>query len=406
MAPEFSEESLRSFNQKTTKLSGPVFGPNLFEFRKFHQLFAFFLGRKHEALPALLDHSLDVNNKMNSNNNNNMMSNNKPCIDMTDKDEEVVHTAALAAATVATSKNWPQMKKLCTEFAEVALKLLDAVDECECTEELNANNTDNPKGNKWSKLLDVCFGGGSEGRGLLAGYLPQMSKSTKLKQKVMDMWAYVRLESNNPNVHKHLIRMALRQEDEYNKTKADEKAASDKVKTIDAENQEKMKTYEAGLGALPPSANGNVGMGRAGHSTNLKTNEPAAYSFARGMTQRPDGNDVIDVDDEPKSKSKAKVSTGTTNGLALDGLKDMSASLQKTFDVILTQNASNAGNKRDRELTLLYEQQSALEKSMMLYQKFPGNQLMQEQLDKDSLEFIDVSNQIKKRIALLAKEKN
>jgi hypothetical protein len=79
------------------------------------------------------------------------------------------------------------MKILCTKNEDVVFKiLLNAVDECKCTTELNANNTDYPKGNNWNRLYDHCFGGGSQGRGLLAGHLPKLVTASKMKMKIMD----------------------------------------------------------------------------------------------------------------------------------------------------------------------------------------------------------------------------
>jgi hypothetical protein len=117
-----------------------------------------------------------------------------------------------------------------------------------------------------------------------------MAKTTKLKQKVIDMWAYLKTESTtNPNkkIDNGLIQMALRQATEYEKTKEDDKAAAANSKIDDQVLQVKMGTYEKGTGAIPPGAKGTVGGGRLQHSTNLKTNKPASYSYAN-MTTRPD----------------------------------------------------------------------------------------------------------------------
>lgn len=292
--------------------------------------------------------------------NSNSDINNSKMIIIDNADEEAVAlTTATAAANAATAKNWPQMKKLCTDFGDVAMKILVAVDECECTEELNANNNDNPKGNKWSKLLDVCFGGGSEGRGLLAGLLPPMTKSTKLKQKVVDMWAHLKLESTYPTtkVDNGLIKMAQRQGDEYDKTKADDKAAADKQKANADKLQEDMRTYEKGRGALPPSAKGTVGGGRLEHSTNLKTNQPSTYAYAN-MTTRPGGDkDIIDIDidDEPKTKKakKAKVSAATVNGNSLAQLEKLGDNLQKGYEMAL---GGRGGVGKKSKLDILKEQ--------------------------------------------------
>jgi hypothetical protein len=69
----------------------------------------------------------------NSSNSNNMMM---------DSDEEEV--TVVPTAGKQGGKNWPHMKFLCTRHKDVLFKLLHAVDECKCTTELNANNTDYP----------------------------------------------------------------------------------------------------------------------------------------------------------------------------------------------------------------------------------------------------------------------
>jgi hypothetical protein len=114
-------------------------------------------------------------------------------------------------------KNWPHMKILCTERADVVAMILHAVHDCKCTTELNASNSDDPKGNNWNQLYDHCFGGGSEGRGLLAGHLPLLPNPTKLKIKVMDIWAHLKKESTKDPIKVDMdhVQTALRQEIEY-----------------------------------------------------------------------------------------------------------------------------------------------------------------------------------------------
>jgi hypothetical protein len=89
---------------------------------------------------------------MESNNSNKMMD--------SDEEEEagVPHKQGVGA------KIWPRMKFLCTKNQDIVFKILNAMDECKCTTELNANNTDYPKGNSWNRLYDDhCFGGESPG---------------------------------------------------------------------------------------------------------------------------------------------------------------------------------------------------------------------------------------------------
>jgi hypothetical protein len=98
--------------------------------------------------------------------------------------------------TKPRGKNWPHMKFLCTDHKEILFKILRAIDDCNCTKELSANNGDYPKSNRWNRLYDNCYGGGSEGRGLLAGHpLLTMASASNLKQKIMDIWAYLKKES-------------------------------------------------------------------------------------------------------------------------------------------------------------------------------------------------------------------
>jgi hypothetical protein len=202
-------------------------------------------------------------------------------------------------------KNWPQQKVLWREHQDVVFKLLRAVDECKCTSELHANNSDNPKGNKWNRLFDHCFGGGSEGRGLLAGHVSTLASASKLKIKVLDIWTYAK--KNNDDDQQGIVDIAMRQYKEYEKTKAIDETARSKQKQNMEELVDKMQTYEGGMGALPPSAKGTVGAGRRQHSTNLKTNEPGTYAYAN-LTTGGDNDKIIVVEDHtpPKGKGKSK----------------------------------------------------------------------------------------------------
>jgi hypothetical protein len=297
-----------------------------------------------------------------------------------DCDEE---TGAVVVAATKRGKNWPHMKFLCTDHKEVVAKIFRAVDECKCTTELNAKDGDYPKGNNWNRLYDHCFGGGSTGRGLLAGHLPTMPSATKLKQKIMDIWAYLKKESTKEYVmvDMDLVQTALRQEMEYEESKSKEKVAADKVKHNMEVLQEEMRTFEASLGFLPPGAKGTVGGGRRQHSTNLKTHEPAAYAYANLTTGPEDNNAKI----TPPPSKKAKVSSTTVNENGLAKLEKLGDTLHNGLTNLMGSNGlanlmGSKNNNKDKKETavskekqVIYEKQAALEKSVLFYQKFPGN---------------------------------
>jgi hypothetical protein len=115
------------------------------------------------------------------------------------------------------TKNWPKIRLLCIKHDDVIFKMLRAVDECKCTTEINANNGDYPKGNNWNRLYDHCFGGGSPGQGLLAGHLPMLPSASKLKMKILDIWAYLKKEGSQDftMVDKELILIASRQKKKH-----------------------------------------------------------------------------------------------------------------------------------------------------------------------------------------------
>jgi hypothetical protein len=329
-----------------------------------------------------------------SSSSNNKMSN--KVIESSESDDDFGGlTAVPVGKTNKTKKtdNWPCLRKLCTEKKDLIFKLLKAVDECDCAKELKCQNGDNPKGNSWNRLFDVCYGGGSPGRGLLAGELRKVKNASKLKQKVLEIWAYVMKESDT--VDKGLVMMARRQEKEHEKAKADEKAAADKHKITQEKLQKDMNDFEEGVGAMPPGAKGIVGGGRRQHSTNLKANQPASYAYANATTQ---GDNVIDVDDtKPKAKTKPKASATTVNGNALNELKDTKNFMKECVKMVGSMNRNDndkVGGKRKRELTILYAQRDALEKSMSFCQKFPNNVKMQEQLAEDADNYLTVVNKI------------
>ena len=298
-----------------------------------------------------------------------------------DDGSEEAFDELLAEAGLARSKpkNWPHMKFLCTnpKFKDVIGTILRAVDEFKCTSELAATIANNPKGNRWNHLYDNCFGGGTQGRGILAGHLPQLANANKLKQKVMDIWAYLKKEGAQEYVivDKEHVKMAHRQEKEYNQTKANDKASANKQKQHDEQLRVAMQDYEAGLGAMPPGAKGIVGAGRRQHSTNLKTNQPAAYSYANLTAIGAKDAVVIEDKTPPKPKLKVKGSSTMIQGNSLAELEKLGKCLEKGISKLLGVDDHDekvtVGAKRKRAIL---QKQEVLEKAMAVYQKYPSDE--------------------------------
>ena len=269
------------------------------------------------------------------------------------------------------------MKFLCTspKFKDVLGTILCAVDEFKCTSELAATIANNPKGNRWNHLYDTCFGGGTQGHGILAGHCPQLANANKLKQKIMDIWAYLKKEGAQEYVivDKEHVKMAHRQEKEYNQTKANDKASDNKQKQHDEQLRVAMQDYEAGLGALPPGAKGIVGAGRQQHSTNLKTNQPAAYSYANLTAGG--AKDAIVHEDKTPPKPKAKCSSTDMQSNSLAELEKIGKCLEKGISKLLgvdnDDEKNTVGAKRKRAIL---QKQEVLEKAMTVYQKFPSDE--------------------------------
>jgi hypothetical protein len=346
------------------------------------------------ALPHTLQHSLPPQTVA-TEDKDKMESGKKTVVDV-DSDE----VTGVGVVSAKKGKNWPHMKFLCTTHKEVVAKIFRAVDECKCTTELNANNGDYPKGNNWNRLFDHCFGGGSTGHGLLAGHLSPLATASKLKVKIINIWAYLKEESTKDpvKVDMNLVQTACRQEMEYELSKVKEKAAADKNKHNIEVIQAQMKGYEASLGCLPPGAKGTVGGGRRQHSTNLKTKQPAAYAYAN-VTTGPEDNAKI----TPPPSKKAKASSTAINENGLAKLETLGDSFQKSFDKLFggdkNDKVSIGGNRKQ----VLYEQQAALEKSILFYQKFPGNEKMQQAMETDMEKYLKVTTEIQ---ALLEDEGN
>jgi hypothetical protein len=155
------------------------------------------------------------------------------------------------------------------------------------------------------------------------------------------------------------------------------------VKHNDELIQSQMQTFQSSLGSLPPGAKGTVGAGRGEHSTNLKTNQPASYSYANFTTMG--GPDIINDMTPPPPKKKAKTSAATVHGNHMAQLKELGASLSTGMEKLM-------GN-HDKE-SKLYERQAALEKSILFYQKFPDNEKMQKKMEEAIEAHMAITNEI------------
>jgi hypothetical protein len=183
-----------------------------------------------------------------------------------------------------------------------------------------------------------------------------------------------------------LVQTACRQEMEYEQAKAQEKASADKHKHNMEVLQAQMQTYESSLGFLPPGAKGAVGGGRRQHSTNLKTNQPAAYAYVNVTT----GPEIT-----PPPSKKAKVPSATVNENGFAKMEKLGDTLQNGLKKLMEGKDDHdhdkvGGNRKQ----VLYEQQAALEKSMLLYQKFPGNEKMQKALEEAVDKYMEVTMKI------------
>ena len=84
----------------------------------------------------------------------------------------------VSVTSSSTVHRWPQLQTLVqhSEYQQVVVKVLAAVDETGATSELKCRNSSDPKGNKWVKLHDMFFGGDSFRRGLGLGQSPLIPK--------------------------------------------------------------------------------------------------------------------------------------------------------------------------------------------------------------------------------------
>jgi hypothetical protein len=301
-------------------------------------------------------------------------------------------------------KNWPHVKKLCTndKHKSILWKMLRQVDECKCTSEYIAINSDNVKGNCWSHLFDNFFGGGTPGRGLLAGHFPLLQNVSKLKIKIEHIWKFLKMNENSTAIDRQIIRAAVCQFQEYEKTKTNATTATEKQKQSDAKILQDMTLFEGGLGALPPGAQGIVGGGRRQHSTNLKTNQPAAYFYAHHDTTLGEESEGVENDLQPKKKAKLKVKVKSSTAPAtstLSRLEKLGKGIKQLLDPDHDKKTdSTAVSKRKRAL---YEKQATLKNTISFYKEFPADENTQAMMKEEMKEFMQVSAEIK---ALLDEE--
>jgi hypothetical protein len=244
--------------------------------------------------------------------------------------------------TATQPKNWPHMRALVSE--NVLLIILNAVDECDCTSELAASNTDNPKGNKWTRLYDHCYGGvdvdDSNVHGLLGNRWRVLPNATKLKQKIQDIWAYIKKEKDSGKIPLDVVGIAMRQMEEYEVLKEKDKEATAKAKDKDARLQQQMAEYSKKVGAIPPGAKGDKGAGRREHSTNLVSGEPALFSYSNSST-------AVNTPNNKSTKTRTVASSSTkssgtssskppsaimVNNEAMGQVSNFTSKFEKMFD--------------------------------------------------------------------------
>jgi hypothetical protein len=159
------------------------------------------------------------------------------------------------------------------------MALLKAVDDSGSTKVVQARDKAKPKANAWARLHDLCFGGGQQGRGCLSSFgIAPVNKPTQLKAKVLAIWE---------ECHKcqcilvaDITNIVWCQCKEYQDARDDDEKNRKKGKQDQTKLQAEMKTYQRGLGALPPGAKGTQGRGHMKHSTNTHFAEPASFAYA------------------------------------------------------------------------------------------------------------------------------
>jgi hypothetical protein len=335
--------------------------------------------------------------------------------------EELLITASEeATASKIVVKCWPHMHNLVA--MEVCLKFLQAIDECDCTSELAANNNGNVKGNKWTRLHDVCQAGSNEStddggsqRGLLGGALAPLANPSKMKGKAQDIWKYVVRESEKPNhkIPRVVVAMCRRQNTEYNKTRTDDKEATRMKSEKDTELKAAMEMYQAGRGAMPPGAKGQEGTGRREHSTNLRADEPAAFAWANASTNvsastagragRKSPTPVASAGGRSKSPASSLSASGQSSSnqsSTADTVLGIGTALSEVWSHISLQRGLVAGTavlpkkatpSRREKLQLMLKHQMDI---MTFTGSHQQSTLMSQQYEMASLEFARVNKEI------------
>jgi hypothetical protein len=180
------------------KNRSPVFGSFLLLFLRFCRSpwLTDFIETQSEKMithnyfeAALFSQRLD-SDKMEGNNNKSM-----------DSDEEEVAVVQTAGKEGVGGKNWPHMKFLvpATKMSWSRSCMPTMVTTPKATTGISCMIT----------ALEVEVQ--SPGRGLLAGHLPKLPTSSKFKQKVTDIWAYLKKESTEDfvKVDINLVQVAL-----------------------------------------------------------------------------------------------------------------------------------------------------------------------------------------------------
>jgi hypothetical protein len=105
--------------------------------------------------------------------------------------------------------------------------------------------------------------------GALARFgIAPVAKPTQLKAKVLSIWNEI--HEYQCIMDDEVINLAIPQLKECEAAKSKEESNREKGKQDQEQLQNAMKSYQCGLGALPPRAKGTQGAGRMKHSTNTR----------------------------------------------------------------------------------------------------------------------------------------
>ena len=276
---------------------------------------------------------------------------------------------------------WPTIKSMMKTETGLILKIFHAVDECDAAKYTMASDTNNVKKNGWTRLFDNCFGGGADGRGLLAGHLSKLDKPSSMKKKVIAIWQFA--VKNQDKVDKEVFTIATRQLAVHEEAKRLEKEGLDKAKNDSAIMQGQMKDYQRKMGAIPPGAKGIDGAGRIQHSTNLGLGQPASFNWANSNSNGSQDEEEEDTLLSPpnqkrnfaggsastSSKKKRKGSAAVNNN-ALEALSGLNETLTVITDKLMGSGTSAGRNSRrnsaeSSELTADAEEEIAMGKLEM-----------------------------------------